>query len=1230
MTASFFSNDSTVFLLLSNRAPSSDEITRLEWLLEAKPLGTDRVAGPVLGPRKEMVTPWSTNATEIAANIGVLEITRMEEFAKVPSFDAPHDRMLQTVYKELDAGTLVIDQAPKKAFPVENLEAYNREQGLALSDEEISYLKQAAVHLKRPLTDTEVYAFGQINSEHCRHKIFRGEFVIDGKPMPSSLFDLIRETSKRAPENIVSAYSDNVAFIKGPPISEFVPTSPDRPSEFTRFPAETVLSLKAETHNFPTTVEPFNGGSTGSGGEIRDRLAGGQGSIPLSGAAVYMTAYPRLKGSRRKPWEEKLQPRKWRYQTPEEILIKASDGASDFGNKFGQPLLVGSLLTFEASVDGEITAYDRAVMLAGGVGYAHAEYSHKRDVQPGDKIILLGGDNYRIGMSGAAASSIDTGVQSQELELSAIQRANAEMQKRVANVIRSLAERPNNPIKTIHDHGAGGHMNCFTELLEKTGGRVEIDALPIGDPTLSPTEILCNESQERMGLIVAAEDVELLRRIAERERAPIYVVGEVTGTGQIEFVYKSGEKPVSLPKEVLLGSSPKMVLDGETVPAGEPALQLSIKDEKSFREHLLNVLSLEAVACKDWLTNKVDRCVTAKIAQQQCVGPLQLPLSGYSISALDYGSHKGIVTSLGHAPGAGLISPEAGSRLSIAEALTNLVFAPLEKGLSSLVLSANWMWPARQPGENSRLYRAVQACSEFAIQLGIAIPTGKDSMSMTMKYRDGKPVKAPGVVVITAAGATDDFTLRVTPELKPVPSTLLYISLSGSKSYRLGGGSLAQTLGALGNAAPDVGDAEYFKRGFEAIQKLVREEAIVAGHDVSSGGLITTLVEMAIVGDTGCRISISESDVTGMLFAEEPAVVLQVEAAKIERALKILADAKIEAQPLGEVAGTTFSLKTGSFTFEEELKTLRKVWFEPSFLLDQKQTAKAGERFETISTRHLKYTFPTGFTGQPGDHGISFERTAHGKEGKARAAVIRDKGTNGDREMAFSLYAAGFEVVDVMMSDLVAGRENLENVQLVSFPGGFSNSDVLGAGKGWAGMFRYNDRAMQAIRSFMARPDTLMLGVCNGCQLVGALELLYPEHKQKLRLQRNASKKFESSFLSVEIGDTDNVFLKPLSGTRLGIWVAHGEGRFEFPEGESAYKIPMRYTASTYPENPNGSPYNAAGVSSPDGRSLIMMPHLERSIFPWNWGYYPRKGDEISPWMLSFRSAYDWCVGHRG
>ncbi|MCB0324756.1 MAG: phosphoribosylformylglycinamidine synthase [Bdellovibrionales bacterium] len=1235
MATYYFRNKSETFGVLFASAEAYSRFTNadfatLAWLLGTEDTPHERVKGTYVGPRREILSPWSTNATEIMANVGLSGIARIERFAEVADGEHPSfDPMLEEVYVGLSEDSLDISQSAEPLRAITDIAAYNTQEGLALSAEEIAFLEQASATLGRPLTDAEVYGFSQINSEHCRHKIFNGTFVIDGKEQQSSLFSLIKDTSKASPDLLVSAYKDNVAFIEGPRMLQFAPADGEKPSGYRTREVASVISLKAETHNFPTTVEPFMGASTGSGGEIRDRMAGGIGSIPLGGSAVYMTAYPRLQGGPGVHWEKHTKPRDWKYQTPQQILTKASNGASDFGNKFGHPLIVGSVLTYEGKTPRGFYGYDRTIMLAGGIGYAHREHAQKREPQPGDAVVLLGGDNYRIGMAGGSVSSVDTGAVRRELELSAVQRSNPEMQKRVYNVIRSLVERSANPIIMIHDHGAGGHINCLTELLESQGGVIELDKLPVGDPTLSPKELICNESQERMGLIVRADDVALLRSLADRERAPCYVIGHVTGDKRIVFRGADGQAPVDLPLEVLLGSSPKLVLEDEQHTVHHRALEYAIADGKALRQAFEAVLSLEGVACKDWLTNKVDRCVTGLVAQQQCVGPLQLPLSNVGVMAFDYEGRVGAASAIGHAPIAGLIDEAAGSVLSVAESLTNIVWAPLKDGLRSVVLSANWMWPAKQPGENARLYRAVEALSEFCVALGIPVPTGKDSLSMTMKYEDGQTVRAPGTVVVSAAAECVDAAHCITPDLKAGEDTVLvYIDLSGERAQPLGGSSFAQSLGQLGDTAPTVRDAQAFAAGFELLQKLVKEGLVLAGHDVSSGGLITAVAEMAFAGDRGVDLSISgsELDVVPKLFCEKPAVVLQVKKDNAPAIRERAEAVGLSTLSLGEVRGTQFRLHAGSLGFSASVAELRRVWFKPSYLLDSKQTAPslAEERYRTFDAHPLTFSFPQGFTGQRADLGINFRKP---REQGPWAAVVREKGTNGEREMAACLYAAGFQVRDVCTSDLVAGRETLEGVQFVVFPGGFSNSDVLGAAHGWAGVFRYHEQARAALQRFIARPDTLTLGVCNGCQLLVDLDLPYPDREVKVRMLQNESQKFESSFVAVRVEETASVMLKPLVGSRLGIWVAHGEGRFSLPEAEESYDIPLKYVSVDYPANPNGSDYNAAAVCSPDGRHLVMMPHLERSMFSWNWPYRG-KGEvppfEVSPWILAFTAAREW------
>lgn len=1225
----FFIKDATVYAVKHRNPLSDDAMQKLEWLFGGAVRSVvGHVEGYFIGPRKEMVTPWSTNAVEITQNMGISGIERMEEFHQVDNPGVSYDRMLLSLYHGLDQEIFTIDRVPEPTRYIDDIAAYNQAEGLALSDDEIEYLYGVSRRIGRKLTDSEVYGFAQINSEHCRHKIFNGTFIIDGQTMPESLFALIKKTTRLHPNRVVSAYSDNVAFIEGPIAWIFAPLRQHQPDYFTLYPAGTVISLKAETHNFPTTVEPFNGAATGTGGEIRDRMAGGKGSMPLAGTAVYMTAYPRMNPDRR--WEKIFPERPWRYQTPLEILIKASNGASDFGNKFGQPLICGSLLTFEYQYQQRIWGYDKVVMLAGGIGYALRSDARKETPVAGDQVIVMGGDNYRIGMGGGAVSSVATGQYDSLLELNAVQRSNPEMQKRVYNTIRAMIETGKNPIVSIHDHGAGGHLNSLSELAEQTGATIDMDCLPVGDPTLSDREILGNESQERMGLILHPDDVETMQKVAERERAPFYVVGTITGNHRLTFTRKNAPiPPVDLEMADLFGNPPRTTLEDQTTQEKFPPLTY---DPSLIADYLEQVLQLEAVACKDWLTNKVDRSVTGRIAAQQCTGVLQLPLSNYGISALDYQGFRGVATSIGHAPAAGLIDPANGPVLAIAEALTNLVWVPIEKGLQGVSLSANWMWPARNPGENARLYRAVKAASDFAIALGINIPTGKDSLSMTQKYPDGLKVFSPGTVIISTVAEVSDFRMAVGPVLRPDPtSRLLYIPFTRC-GFELGGSSLAQTLGQLGHQSPAIDDPAYFARAFGTIQQLINERLVLSGHDVSAGGLITTLLEMNFANLTGgLKVNLTdlgEPDPVRLLFSEKPAIVIQVQAAS--RVMEILRQNNIMAYDIGmPVTDRKLTIVHQEMEYHFDIDRLRDIWFRTSYLLDRHQTREdlARDRMQNYHRQPLDFRFPSAFQGKFSEAGIDPCRTT---PSGIRAAIIREKGVNGDREMAWSLYLAGFDVKDVHTTDLISGREDLEDVQFIVFVGGFSNSDVLGSGKGWAGALLFNEKARTAITRFYQRQDTLSLGICNGCQVMTELGLIYPDHAQHPKMLPNLSGKFESAFLTVEIVPNHSVMLGSLSGCRLGVWIAHGEGRFSFPLDESHYRIPVKYLYPDYPGNPNGSPFAAAAIVSDDGRHLAMMPHPERAVLPWQWAFYPenRKHDDFSPWLDAFINAREWIKQH--
>jgi phosphoribosylformylglycinamidine synthase len=1224
----FRSKARTIYAVGMVHSLNNTDIQKLTWLFAgAEALSETSLNGFFIGPRKEMITPWSTNAVEITQTMGITGIQRIEEFKEVDSKDSQHDKMLQHLYLTLDQAIFTIKHTPEPIREVEDIANYSKKEGLALSQDEIDYLENVSGELGRKLTDSEVFGFSQVNSEHCRHKIFNGTFIIDGEEKDTTLFQLIKKTSKENPNYLVSAYKDNVAFIKGPTVQQFAPVRQDIPDYFEVKEIESVISLKAETHNFPTTVEPFNGAATGSGGEIRDRLAGGKGSLPLAGTAVYITSYPRLDGGR--DWEKKFAERKWLYQTPEEILIKASDGASDFGNKFGQPLINGSVLTFEHFEDGKKYGFDKVIMLAGGVGFGKAVDSKKGHLEKGDKIVLLGGDNYRIGMGGGAVSSVATGEYGNAIELNAIQRSNPEMQKRAMNAIRAMVESAANPIVSIHDHGAGGHLNCLSELLEETGGVIHIDKLPVGDPTLSDKEIISNESQERMGLAIKEKDVEILQKVSERERAPFYVIGEATGDQKFKFE-KDGQqkKPVDFDLNHLFGSSPKTILIDTTVNENHRAVQYDID---KVTDYINLVLQLEAVACKDWLTNKVDRSVTGKVATQQTCGPIQLPLNNLGVMALDYTGTKGVGTAIGHAPGAALVDPAAGSKLAIAESLTNLVWAPLTHGIKGVSLSANWMWPARNKGEDSRLYKAVEAVSNFAIALGINIPTGKDSLSMTQKYPNGEVVYAPGTVIISAVGEVEDITRTISPVLWPeAGSKVVYIDFS-SDARKLGGSSFAQIVNTLGDEVPTIKDEAYFIKSFEAIQSLIRSGLISAGHDISEGGLITALLEMCFaIPDVGLTLNLhfSKDDIIKTLFAENPGVVIQLK--DEAKALAVLDAAGIRYQILGIVsADRKLTIRHTDTTLGLAIDDLRDTWYRTSWLLDRKQRhpEHADKRYNNYHHQVLKYDFPSNFDGAFKSLGINATRT---ERTGIKAAIIREKGVNGDREMAYSLYLAGFDVKDVHMTDLVSGREDLSDVNLIVFVGGFSNSDVLGSAKGWAGAFLYNPKAKEALDNFYRREDTLSLGVCNGCQLVMELGLLYPDWKDHPKMHHNGSGRFESTFINLTIPVNDSVMFGSLSGSRLGAWVAHGEGRFRLPEEQSLYRIGAKYSYDEYPATPSDSDFSVAALYSKDGRHLGIMPHIERSLFPWNWPYYPqnREADQVSPWIVAFTNAREWIKKH--
>ena len=1208
---SFFKKSSNYFFAVKHsKKLDINDVKTLIWLFgNASYTNLSTLKGNYIGPVKEMTTPWSTNAVEITKNVGINYIERIEILEKNKN---SFDPMIESKYINPGQNIFKITKTAEKVLFVDNLYQYNKDEGLALSNDEIDYLNQVSKRLNRKLTDSEVFGFSQVNSEHCRHKIFNGEFIIDGEKKENSLFQMIKKTSKENPSNIISAYKDNVAFISGPQIELFTTDNKDVPDYFKIRKIKSSISLKAETHNFPTTVEPFSGAATGSGGEIRDRMAGGQASFPLAGSAVYMTSYPRTTKS--KKWEENQIKKDWLYQNPKDILIKASNGASDYGNKFGQPLINGSILTFEHSENNLNYGYDKVIMLAGGIGFGKENESKKKKINEGDYVVVLGGDNYRIGMGGGAVSSVNTGEFKNNIELNAVQRSNPEMQKRVSNVIRALAEEIDNPILSIHDHGAGGHLNCLSELLEETGGEININNLPIGDPTLSEKEIIGNESQERMGLVIKKDDFNKIRNIAERERSPIYHVGYVRENKKLVFKGKETINPIDLNLEDFFGSSPKTVIKDKTI-------QIDLKKPKYHQnliiKYLENVLSLESVSCKDWLTNKVDRCVTGRVALQQTVGEIQLPLNNLGIMALDFSSNVGIATTVGFSPIVSIADEKIGAKYSILKALTNIIWAPIHNGLSNISLSANWMWPANNLGENTRLYNAVKSISDFAIEIGVNVPTGKDSLSMTQKYSNGLKVLSPGTVIISAVSEVSDINGVIKPKII-LDKELELIYINFCEDLNLTGSAFFQTLSSVGVNVAETKSANEIKNIFKTIQELILSKNIFSGHDISSGGFITTLLEINFPNSKGgININLdmfNEDDLLKILFNESPGIIIQTDKLGKEK----LIENNIDFISIGNtIDERKLNIEFKNKFLSLDLDYFRDVWYKNSFLMDSEQTSnkKSLDRFKNYKNQPLKFKFPNNFSGHLPK--INFKK-------EIKAAVVREKGINSEREMAYMLHQSGFKVKDVHMTDLVSGRESLEDINMLVFPGGFSNSDVLGSAKGWAGAFKFNKVAKKTIEKFYNRENTLSLGVCNGCQLMMELNLIYPKLKDMHpKMEHNDSKKFECVFSTIEIKNTNSIMLKNLEGSLLGIWSAHGEGKFNFKNQN--VDIAAKFHYDDYPANPNGSEQAAAAICSKNGRHLAIMPHLERSIFPWNWAHYPsHRKDKVSPWIFPFYNARVW------
>lgn len=1247
---------------------SEDETTRLRWLLceTFDPSGLSEnsfladSAGIVeIGPRLNFETPWASTARQICLSVGLDKVVRMERSrrfgfgsdlsakARAAIVSAMCDRMTEMAYDEApESFKITTPPEPVRVVPVLKdgiaaLRAANEEFGLAMDEPDLDmYLDLFTNKLKRDPTDVELFSLGQGNSEHCRHGYFRGNLVLDGKPLGTSLMKIVKAPWVSNPNNSVIAFHDDSSAIEGEIVQIMAPSRPGAPSSFIIDSRKYHPTLTAETHNFPTGIAPFPGAATGTGGRIRDNQAVGRGGLVVASGAGYSVGNLHIPGYEM-PWEQDGRAHPDNLASPLDILISSSNGASAYGNCYGEPLILGHVRTFGQDTTEGYRSWFKPIMYSEGVGMLDARHAEKGKPEPKMLIVQVGGPAYRIGLGGGAASSLMSGDNTEALDFNAVQRGDPEMEQRLNRVIRTCIELgDDNPIVSAHDLGAGGDSNALPEIVDLVGGRIELRAIPVGDVSLSVLEIWGNESQERDALLLRAEDLPRFKAICERENAPYAVVGEVTGDGQlVVFDASNNTTPVNLPLEPILGDVPPKTVELTTKPLETSPLDLP--KDLTVQAALERVLRLVSVGSKSWLIHKVDRSVTGLVARQQAVGPLGTPLADYAAVAHTLFGTTGTVMAQGERPLLGLISPGAQGRMTVAEAVTNLMGARIAS-LGDVRASANWMWPAKLEGEGARLYEAAVAMSDTMKALGMAVDGGKDSLSMAAQTPDGL-VKAPGQLVVAPYAFVSDVRQLVTPELKASGNVLMLIDLSGEHS-RLGGSALAQAYGQTGNECPDLADVDGLGRAFAAVQSLSEHGWLRSVHDRSDGGLVVCAIEMAMAGNFGLELELPASKrPIDELFSEEVGVVIEVTAADKAAVAAELDKHKVPHALIGhvgKVAGDV-RIKAGQdqLLLDQPLHTLRALWEETSSQLEARQTNPDNARAEyeimkkpRVSPRwHLSYTPtpPLQIAQAPG---------------KAPAvAILREAGNNSDREMAACFVAAGFEAWDVTMSDLAAGRVKLDQFRGVIFPGGFTFGDVLDSGKGAAAVIRFNPKLAKQFDDFYARPDTFSLGVCNGAQLMAILgwaPFVNLPDAQKPRFVGNASGRFESRFVTVEIMPSPAIMFAGMEGSRLGAWVAHGEGRVHVPEPgvmrdiEDQKLVAMRFVApdggptTQYPFNPNGSPDGMTGLCSPDGRHLAIMPHPERSgINLWQWPWLPDEwsGLEASPWLKMFQNAREWC-----
>ncbi|XP_070552219.1 phosphoribosylformylglycinamidine synthase-like [Ptychodera flava] len=1257
-----------------------------------------------IGPRLNFSTAWSTNAVSICHSAGLHHINRIEAsrrfLIKACGKDGEpvaitadeerqivaslHDRMTQCRYREpLDS--FDINVKPEPVYEVDlmgegkaALEKANKDLGLAFDEWDMDYYtKLFTEKVKRNPTSVECFDLAQSNSEHSRHWFFKGRMVVDGEEHEDSLFKMVMKTQECSNDNNVIKFSDNSSAIKGYSVKLLYPHDPSTGSTFNEKELLRHIIFTAETHNFPTGVAPFSGATTGTGGRIRDVHAAGRGAHVVAGTAGYSFGNLHIPDYEL-PWEDKSFKYPSNFAPPLEVAVEASNGASDYGNKFGEPVIAGFARSFGMMVtESERREWVKPIMFSGGIGSLDYQHINKLEPEVGMEVVKLGGPVYRIGVGGGAASSVQVqGDNAEELDFGAVQRGDAEMEQKLNRVIRACIEMgDHNPIASIHDQGAGGNGNVLKEICEPAGAVIRVKEFQLGDPTINTLELWGAEYQESNAILVKGEDTAKLRQLCQREKCPVSFVGSITGDGKIRLEEehcpdKDGESeeertlkrkkestyPVDLELELVLGKMPRKVFNQDRV---KPQLKPLALPEVTVEEALDRVLRLPSVASKRYLTNKVDRSVTGLIAQQQCVGPLHTPLADVAVTALSHFETVGSATAIGEQPIKGLIDPGCGARMTVGEALTNLVFARVTS-LKDVKCSGNWMWPAKLPGEGAALFDTCQAMCKVMRELGVAVDGGKDSLSMAARVGTDT-VKAPGTLVVSVYVGCPDITATVTPDLKCPggEGRLLWVDLGNGK-HRLGGTAIAQCYSQLGDVSPDLDDPQMLVNAFNTTQQLLADKLITAGHDVSDGGLITCILEMAFAGNYGVDVTLTTGSsgvsTIDLLFAEELGLLLEVEAANVESVCQRYQDSGVPCHVIGHSRGEGSNGKVKvsvdeKCVLDSDMTKMRDIWEETSFRLERLQANPQSVVVE--ETNLANRTAPPYKMSFDPDVKPDILSHVDGKP-KPKIAVIREEGSNGDREMVASFHMAGFEVWDVNMQDLCTGRVTLDGFRGVVFVGGFSYADVCESARGWAAAILFNPTVRAQFDAFRARKDTFSLGVCNGCQLMGLLGWVAPDNSdivqgnaddsahasQGVFLTHNKSERFESRFVTVSIQSSPAIMLKGMEGSTLGIWIAHGEGYMKFASDNIQQSIeennlaPIRYvddegqTTMQYPLNPNGSPNGMAALCSPDGRHLAMMPHPERCTLTWQWPWMPqewRKSGKASPWLRMFQNACAWC-----